>query len=130
MSNQEIELVNALKMAKVLGRTLYIPMVGRHSNLPIGYNNLKYSDLFPADRVFDFKLMEEFAPVIPLNVTLRRFLAMAARAGGGTHNVRYISTEFNYDGPTAAKFLRTINPLLILFNGKAMWSRWWSHTER
>ena len=130
MSNQEIELVNALRMAKLLGRTLYVPMVGRHSNLPIGYANLGYADLFPADRIWDFQLLEKFVPVIPLNMTLRRFLARATHFNGGTHHVRYIPTEYGYNGRTASIALRKVSAMLILFNGKGMWSRWWSHVAR
>jgi len=52
MTNQVLELINAMHMAQLLGRTLYFPMIGRHSNLVHGYNALKQSELFSADRLF------------------------------------------------------------------------------
>ena len=129
MSNQEIELVNALRMAKALGRTLYFPMVGRHSIVTSGYNALTMAELFPADRIYDFELLGTYVPMVPLNITLKRFLGRFARHGGA-HSIRYVSTGFKYDGNVEAVHLKRVNAPLIFFDGQMMWGRWWPTNER
>jgi hypothetical protein len=82
MSNQVMELRNALLMAQHLRRTLYVPMIGRHSNMVYGYDALPLKFLFSSDRIFDFPRMGEFVDVIPLNITLKKMVSRFIKVCG------------------------------------------------
>lgn len=86
MSNQQMMLENAMGAARLLKRTLYVPMIGKHEsfvNRFRGYNSLKQDDLYPADRILDFRQLAKYnVRVIPLNCTLHSFLLHYARTQG------------------------------------------------
>ena len=122
MTNQEMELTNMLMMAHISKRTLYLPMVGRHSDLFKGYNSLEFEDLFPADRIFDIPLMNQFAKIAPLNITVHGIVARFIKIRG-PHTVRVVSEmPENFD-----EFLRreSRSPIpLVFYQVHHMYHHW------
>jgi len=129
MTNQELELLNALPMAQAMNRTLYVPMIGRHSNIVTGYNALRMNDLFVADRLFDFEWLGKYVRVVPLNMTLKKFLARVAKLEG-QQNIRYVQTDAAIDGAAVTWNLRNVQNRLVFVSGNGMWSRWWEPQVR
>jgi len=129
MTNQELELTNAMHMAKILGRTLYFPMIGRHSNLVTGYNALRKVDLFPADRLFDFDIMSKYCRVVAINSTLKGFIKTFTKNVGGSQ-IRYLLTEIGYPAEAIAHQLKNVKTMLVFFSGNAMWGRWFPMSVR
>ena len=82
-NNQRLELEFALRMAKVFNRTLVVPMAAKHSDLWRGYWYLSQEDLYPMDRIIDFKHMESYGvKLLPLNITLSKFVDVVSRKYG------------------------------------------------
>lgn len=74
MSNQLMGLENAMGLARLLNRTLYVPRIAKHTNFVSNYLKQTYRMTFAADRLLDFNLLTKYVRVIPLNSTLSKFL--------------------------------------------------------
>ncbi|KAH9261618.1 hypothetical protein BASA81_000274 [Batrachochytrium salamandrivorans] len=121
MSNQILEMENALQMAHFLNRTLYVSQIGSHNYLMQGYSNLKNYQLFPADRLLDLDIMSKWADVVPLNVSTKRFVRMFPQA-----DVFPVKSAFASFGPYKLTELKQRTEPLLLWSGAGMWHRWFS----
>lgn len=129
-SNQQEELENLLIAARVMKRTLFVPMVGRHSSTYHAYELLGLRDLFSADRIFDFNIMGSYVRVIPLNQTVTSF----ARSFAMKHGANKISTVFHppgkeWDREMWAKNMVTSNSWVVFLHGNGIWGRWYSRDK-
>ena len=119
MTNQELELESALVMARLLQRTLYVPMLGKHPDLVSGYAHLRSHDLFPADRIFDFPRMSLYCRVIPLNIPISEHLKRFH-----PNTVRKVKTTVGFPGETMSQKLSSAREQLLYFSGEGMWHHW------
>ncbi|KAH9253659.1 hypothetical protein BASA81_008277 [Batrachochytrium salamandrivorans] len=117
MSNQIMELENAITLARFVNRTLYVPRIASHTNFVSGYLKLGYLNTFPADRLLDFTLLTQYARVIPLNLTNRKFTDQY------THGIVRIPTEVGTFGTTVNR-LKQNKAKLVYLSGNGMW-KWW-----
>lgn len=117
MSNQIMELENAITLARLVNRTLYVPRIASHVNFVSGYLKLGYLNTFPADRLLDFTVLTQYSMVIPLNLTNRHFVEQYA------HGLVRIPTEVGSFGTTVAR-LKQNSAKLVYLSGNGMW-KWW-----
>lgn len=74
MGNQLIELASACHLAKIMDRTLLVPMLGSHSSMWYNYERLPEDALYPMDRILDFPRLAEYCQVQPLNISVVEFM--------------------------------------------------------
>ena len=88
--NQLMCLANAVTLARMSGKTLVVPMHGKHSNLYRGFLKLNHSELVPMDQVIDFEHVRERTRVnfLFLNVTISDWLRLyTTRSDSFYHNL-------------------------------------------
>ena len=74
-SNQRWMLAQVLEMARILDRTLVVPMIAQHTNMWGRNWKLSGDKMFPADRLLDFPHMANNGlKVVPLNITVKEFV--------------------------------------------------------
>jgi len=65
-NNQRIEMETAMIISKMLNRTLIVPPMGKHSSFYGRYELLTPTQVVPMDKIFDFRVMNEFVPCVPI----------------------------------------------------------------
>lgn len=87
LSNQLIELAIALEICTMLNRTLIAPMIGKHTSGFRLHESLAPTDLFPMDRILDFNLLQQKVNVIPLNISVPKFISLLEQNGEDVHTI-------------------------------------------
>lgn len=131
-NNQREELAYAIEIGKLLNRTLYVPMAGRHTNFFQSYERLAGTkDLFPMDRILDFPYLETYGvPLVPLNITLMRFVAKFIKQVGENS----VEILFHPERPSQIErwhkpevlSLRKYNKKLLFLRGRGFYHRWFA----
>jgi len=131
-SNQRMELEYAVEIAKLLNRTVYVPMCGRHSNGWMAYNLLKEgTDLFPMDRVLDFPFITEYdhrSRLVPLNTSVYKFVSRFEKQYG-SQSVLKINGLSNYYGRDQIIRWRKYRHPLMFFRGPGFFHQWFSSSQ-
>jgi len=125
LSNQLLEVAYALEIARILNRTLYLPMIGRHSSGWKSHEALEYTDLFPMDRILDFSRLAEKVPVVPLNMSVNNFAALyiTVRGENRARIVYHPKREYWTKNMLVAK-LGSERRKLVYLRGADMWQQW------
>ena len=127
LSNQLIELSYALEIGRLLNRTVFAPMIARHSSGWRTFESLSPSELFPADRIIDFPWLSEKTPCIPLNVSVERFAAYWARTMGGNRmRIVYHPHRENWGVNELMSNLASEKRRLVYLRGAEMYHKWFS----
>lgn len=131
-NNQREELTNAMEIARVLNRTLYVPMAARHTSFYSVYERLSGpADLFPMDRILDFPHMEAYGVrTVPLNTTVLRMAARFAKEmGPNSVEILYHPSLPNpvesWHLDDVVQLRRFKKPLLFI-RGKGFYHHWFS----
>jgi len=75
LSNQRIEMENAMLVARILNRTLVVPPIAPHTSMFWNYNKVEWPRTVSPFDVFDRQWMESVVDVVAINNTiLRRFV--------------------------------------------------------
>lgn len=126
-SNQRMEIEYAVEIGKLLNRTVYVPMCGRHTNGWEAYNALREgSDLFPMDRILDFPFMQTYdhrVRVVPLNITVSGFVSKFVKANG-VESLLAIPYSKNYYGREQVIKWRQLKQPVIFFKGSGFFHPW------
>ncbi|KAH9254008.1 hypothetical protein BASA81_007883 [Batrachochytrium salamandrivorans] len=119
MSNQLMGLVNAMGLARLLNRTLYVPRIAKHTNFVNNYLKQSYRMTFAADRLLDFNLLTKYVRVIPLNSTVFKFLENFALQF--PTNKIHVQTTSKHDYGHLS-ILKTSPAKLLRLTGEGMWA--------
>ena len=126
-SNQRMEIEYAVEIGKLLNRTVYVPMCGRHTNGWAAYNALKEGeDLFPMDRILDFPYIETYdhrVRLAPLNMTVSRFAGRFQKRYG-PESVLIIQAPREFYGKEDVIRWRQYKQPLIFFRGPGFYHPW------
>jgi len=127
LSNQLIEMTYALEICRLLNRTLYVPMIGRHSSGWHSYAALPYSDLFPTDRILDFSRILEKVPAVPLNMSVENFASHYTHVRG-VNRVRVVFHEYreNWGRAELMAKLGKEKRKLVFLRGAEMYHPWFT----
>lgn len=117
MSNQVLELGNAMGLAKRLNRTLYVSRIAKHTDHLVSYLNQGEAATFPADRLLDFNLLSRYVRVVPLSTTTKQFVKkFESKSGERVH--RQVTAQFKFG--SLSELSQSRSPLIAL-SGNYMW---------
>jgi hypothetical protein len=128
-NNQRMELEYALMIGKFLNRTVYIPQVGKHTQMWWKYEALEPRHLFPMDRVIDFKPLLKITPCVPLDIPVHEFATVVEKKIGSEQ----VTTIFHQSN--AGWTERNLEPFLsnkkklLYFRGGNIYHQWWPWTR-
>jgi len=127
-NNQRECLENAVEIGRLLNRTVYVPMAGKHTQFWRGYDRLDSArDLFPTDRVLDFPFLEKYGTfLVPINVSVSRFIRGFTNRNGANKVLTIFHPEReNWHKENVLGLLKE-NRALIFLKGAEMYHHWFA----
>jgi hypothetical protein len=125
-SNQRMEIEYAMEIGKLLNRTVYVPMCGRHTNGWVHYNSLRGDDLFPMDRILDFPFLRTYDKrihLVPLNITVSSFVSRFQK-DQGPESVYSVMGLRKYSGRSDVLRWRSVKEPLLFFRAIGFYHPW------
>lgn len=126
-ANQLVELESAILIAHFLNRTLLVPMCGRHTNGWGNYDRLDLDELYPFDKLLDFRKLKEYGvPIVPLNITIRMMHHYINHnyPAGQLHILRDDTKMKKMDVHDVKKWNHSYKARFLFVTGKGMYHRW------
>lgn len=120
----------ALEIGKLLNRTVLVPMSSKHASSWSKYLAFPQSELFPLDRILNFKTIWKYHRAKPLNRTVNA-IANAMKKILGPSRVKNefyeIFRPYKVDwGAQDVLEWRSINAKVIYLKGHVMYHKWFS----
>jgi hypothetical protein len=127
--NQLMCLANAVMLARMSGKTLVVPMHGKHSNLYRGFLKLQQNELVPMDQVIDFEHVRGRTHVkfLFLNVTISDWLhRYTTRSNSVYHSLPGEGLMHAKDPGVYSRVKRSCrkNKQLVYLKGRFFTARW------
>lgn len=122
-NNQRVCFQNALEIARLTNRTLYVPMVGKHTSSWLSYESQTLETLFPFDRVIDFSYLSTYRNVtlVPLNVTLSTFIHRLSSTT--PHVITQTDRSIEWGMEEVMKFMKPVTADVLYLRGSTMYHK-------